>query len=218
MEGYGEKIRMLGVNSDYLSIGAIQHDGAKGENKHYHLVIRTLIKEQAIRVRFRKIFDNGKGNQHMSIKPWDGDIRAISYLFHEKPDQELFYRYNLDDDLIEKARAMNIEIQDKVATAKEKASWKIEEHLLKIYAEKELKPDRLTIAGDIMLFALRTDKYVPNDFLLKSMATKIAFKLLDYDQNDEVEFASNYISTLYRLDEDQHLQWTTSRRGGAFMR
>jgi len=42
--------------------------------------------------------------------------------------------------------------------------------------------------------------------------------LLDESFDDEVEFASNYISTLYRLDEDQHLQWTTSRRGGAFLR
>jgi len=220
MEGYGAKIRMLGLNDDYEQIAGIQHKGDKGENTHYHLVIKTRVKEQAMRVRFRKIFDLGKGNAHMSIKEWDGDIRAISYLFHEDPNQELFYRHNIDDETVEKARAKNIEVQDKVAQAKEKASWKIEEELMTIYREKHLKPNRYTIAGDIMLYALRHDKYVPNDFLLKSMAAKIEFKLLDSEETDEINFALNYISTVYRLDEDQHRMWVDnpSRRGGAFLR
>lgn len=33
---------------------------------------------QAFRVRFKKIFTEGKGNGHMAIKAWDGDMDACS--------------------------------------------------------------------------------------------------------------------------------------------
>jgi len=214
LDGYAEKLRMLSSCADYTSIVAIQHKGGSGENSHYHAVVRTAVKDQAFRVRLKKVFDLGKGNSHMSIKTWDGSIDAISYLFHEQPDQVLLVQYNVSDETIEKARARNIEVQQKVASAKERASYKIEEELMVLYLARKVKPDLLTISTDIILYALRHDKYVPNDFLLKAMAYKIQFRLIDGDLNDEIKFAKLYTSRVFRLDPDQERNWMDAPGGG----
>ena len=117
-DGYAEKMLMLKSVTDYEAIVAIKHKGASGENPHYHMVVRTHVKDQAFRVRMRKVFDQGKGNGHMSIKPWDGNIDAISYLFHENEDEPLVLQHNVSNETIEKAKARNREVKDKVATAK----------------------------------------------------------------------------------------------------
>jgi len=214
MEGYGEKIRMLPQVSDYTSLIVMSHKGGKGDNPHYHLVVATQVKEQAFRVRLKKVFNLGKGNEHLSVKSWDGNIDAISYLFHEDPEGDPFLAHNVSPDTITKARARNREVQDKVATAKERASWRIEESIYQRYVETNLKPDIYTISKDIILFALRHDKYVPNDFLLKAMAYKIQFRLMDGDLNAEEKFAKLYVSRVYRMDYDQERQWMATDGGG----
>lgn len=207
LEGYAEKIRMLTANEDYKSIVSMKHKGSAGENPHYHLVVSTQIKDQAFRVRLKKIFNEGSGNQHMSIKTWDGNIDAISYLFHEDPEGQLLLQHNVSDDTIDKARARNKEVLAKVVTAKERASWKIEEEIYQQYVNNKQKPDLLMISKDIVLFALRHDKYVPNDFLLKAMAHKIQFRMLNGDQKGEELFAVAYIADVYRMDYQEAMEW-----------
>lgn len=207
MDGYAEKMRMLAQVSDYQAIVAVRHRGASGENEHYHMVVKTQVKDQAFRVRMKKVFDKGKGNAHMSIKPWDGNIDAVSYLFHEDGDAKPIVQHNVTDETIVKARERNREVQTKMEEAKKRASWTIEEELLESYRQRKVKPDLHTIAKDIVLHALRMDKYVPNDFLLKAMASKIEFKLQDGDLNREQEFAINYVSRVYRMDYDQEAQF-----------
>lgn len=206
-EGYGEKIRKLTANDDYTAIAVIKHVGSTKENPHYHLVVATQVKDQAFRVRLKKIFNEGSGNQHMSIKPWDGNIDAISYLFHEDPEGDLFLAHKVSPETIVKAKARNKEVQDKVANAKERASWKIEEEIFQMYKRDHLESDLYNIAKDIVLFALRHDKYVPNDYLLKAMANKIRFRLMDGDLKGEEDFAISYVTDVYRLDYDQAREW-----------
>lgn len=214
LEGYAEKIMTLPLSKDYDAIVAMRHKGASGENPHYHLVIRTNVKQQAFRVRMKKIFDLASGNEHMSIKNWDGQIKAISYLFHEDPNGTPNLTHNVPADTIEKARQLNREIQKEVTVAKEKASWKIEEELMKIYmAQPSRGVDLYTVSKDILLFALRNDKYPPNDFLLKSMANKILFRLQNGNLKGEEEFARRYISNLYRMDYDTHQTWMATGGG-----
>jgi len=214
LDGYGEKIRMLPQVADYTSIVAMPHKGKLGNNPHYHLVVATQVKEQAFRVRLRKVFNLGSGNGHLGLRAWDGNIDAISYLFHEDADATPFLQHNVSNETIEKAKLRNKDVQEKVAKAKDRASWKIEEELLQIY---KATPDRerteYEIAKDIILHALRRDKYVPNDFLLKGMARKIQFKLLNGDLNSEETFAMNYVSSAYRMDYDQHTSWMASQGG-----
>ena len=200
MDDYPERIRMLSTVTDYLAIVAVKHRGASGENEHYHVVLKTSVKDQAFRVRMKKVFDKGKGNAHMSIKPWDGNIDALSYLFHEDEKAPLLVQHNVTDETIEKARERNREVHVKMEAAKQRASWTIEQELLESYIKTKQSPDLHEIARDIVLHALRMDKYVPNDFLLKAMASKIQFKLLKGDLNREHIFASDYVARVYRLD------------------
>lgn len=214
MDGYAEKMRMLSKTADYQAIVAVRHRGASGENEHYHMVVKTQVKDQAFRVRMKKVFDKGKGNAHMSIKTWDGNIDAISYLFHEDGDARPIVQHNVSDETIEKARERNREVQTKMEEAKKRASWTIEEELLESYRQRKVKPDLHTIAKDIVLHALRKDKYVPNDFLLKAMASKLLFKLQEADLDREEEFAISYISRVYRMDYDEEASFRARQGGG----
>lgn len=208
MDGYAERMRALALVSDYQAIVAVKHRGGTGENEHYHMVVKTQIRDQAFRVRMKKVFDAGKGNAHMSIKPWDGNIDAVSYLFHEDDDAKLIVQHNVTDETIEKARERNREVQTKMEAAKKRASWTIEEELLEHYrASKRTPVDTFTIARDIVLHALRQDKYVPNDFLLKAMASKILFKLQDGDTSAEDRFAKDYVARVYRMDYETQQSW-----------
>ena len=208
-DGYAEKIRMLQNCSDYNAIIAVKHYGKKKDNPHYHIVIKTRVKDQAFRVRLKKIFDQGKGNEHMSIKTWDGALEAISYLFHEDDSEDVIVlRHNVSDDTIQKAKELNKRVQGQVEKSKQKASWTLEQEVFEYYkSNPSLKPDQLQIAHMIILSALRKDKYVPNDFLLKAMVTKIMFKLLNGETNKEDVFAKRLVANVYRLDFVETQVW-----------
>lgn len=198
-EGYGEKIRMLVHCDDYTSIAGMKHNGLSGENPHYHLVIKTQVQQQALRVRLRKIFDQGKGNGHMSIKVWDGDIKAVSYLFHEEDDGELFVRKNIEDEYLARARIMNLTIKTQVESSKGKASWTLEEDVYQEYVKKgDRYPDEKDVAVLVLLTAWRNGKYAPNDYLLKAIVGRVMFRLCDGDESSEEALAARIVGKIYR--------------------
>lgn len=126
LEGYLPKIKSLEYSDDYSFIFGMKHTGSTGENAHYHLVIATKVNAQAFRVRMKKIFDQGKGNGHMSIKPWDGSDDACSYMFHE-PQAVVVIKKGVSDAQLVQFHDRNQHVQAEVKEAKEKASWTIEE-------------------------------------------------------------------------------------------
>lgn len=193
-DGYAEKIAMLKLVADYEAIVAVKHQGSTKENPHYHIVIKTQVKDQAFRVRMKKVFDQGKGNAHMSIKTWDGNIDAIAYLFHEDDEAQLVIQHNVSNETIEKARERNRQVQVKIEQAKDRASWRLEEEVF-LMVQPGASADY--IARTIILTALRKDKYVPNDYLLKAMVTKIQFKLLNGDVSKEEEFADGIVQWVF---------------------
>lgn len=199
LEGYGEKIKMLNNIADYRSIAAIKHVGDAKDNPHYHLVIRTEVKGQAFRVRMRKIFDQSKGNGHMSIKPWDGSADAVSYLFHEDPNGSLFLSYNLTDEYVAACRARNASVKEQIEASKERVSWKLEDEVYNYYVQKLVKsPDERDVAVQVMLTAWRNNKYAPNDYLLKAIVSKILYRLCEGSVEDEERLAYNLVNKIYR--------------------
>jgi len=202
LEGYSDKLTMLKVHVDFESIVAVRHKGATKENPHYHLVIKTNVKDQAFRVRLRKIFDQGKGNGHMSIKPWDGKREAISYLFHEDPDAVLVVQHNISDETIAEARCLNKQISQMVLDAKIKASWRAEEIVYeRIVEERKNNPARtltdVQIGTQLLLTCLRTGKYTPQPWLIRAMTERIQFKLLNGIEEDEEAFASRLARNIF---------------------
>lgn len=195
-DGYAEKMTMLRSVPDYEAIVAVKHRGKTGENPHYHLVIQTQVKDQAFRVRMKKVFDQGKGNAHMSMKPWNGSIDAISYLFHEEDDAHLVLRHNVSDELVDQAKARNREVQEKMKEATNRASWRLEDVVLE-QMRSRTNPSEDDIAMALILTALRSDKYMPNEYLLKSMTRRIQFRLLDHDLDKEEAFARNIVQAVF---------------------
>lgn len=196
-DGYADKILSLKSVADYESIVGIKHKGMKGDNPHYHLVIKTQVKDQAFRVRMKKVFNASKGNAHMGIKPWDGNIDALSYLFHEDQNAPLLIQHNVTDETIKKARERNADVQVKVAQAKERASWRLEDEVWEQIQKHDGGTSTDEIAKALILTALRNGKYMPNEYLLKSMVTRIQFRLCHGDLSREEQFADQIVWKIF---------------------
>lgn len=183
-EMYQERVMQLTQVLDYTKILCVKHKGETNENPHFHLVIETQVKDKAFRKRMVTRFDRGKGNGHMSIKPWDGNEEALSYMFHEPQAPIVLNKGHTDAD-ITRFINMNAKIQTLVLEAKGKASYLLEAQVLKDTSiTKDSTP--LEIAKCIVLTAMRSDKYCPNDFMLKTMTDRIRFKKQDgYIQDEE---------------------------------
>lgn len=195
-EGYREKIVIL----PYTTIIVVKHLGAKGDNPHYHMVIRTDVKPQAFRVRMKNVFPDGKGNAHMSIKPWDGDDKAISYLFHEETNDdkaEILRWDGLPRGRIDDFRSLNQQVQVGVAESKKKSAHLLWENALNHFKRHPPRSHK-EIAHWMILDALRNDKYVPQAWLLKAMTFKVMFLLDEGKVKNEEQTASLILNELWR--------------------
>lgn len=207
IDGYADKLPSLKLYDDFSSIIGVKHQGATKENPHYHFVIRTNVRDQAMRVRLRKIFNQGKGNAHMGMKAWDGQMGAISYLFHEDPDAVVVLRHNISDDTIAEAKKMNRLVQQLVTDNKLKASWRAEEIVYEEIVrqrtkradagEREVSLSDTQIGQRILLTCLRTGKYTPQPWLVRAMVQRIQFKLLNGHEEDEEAFAMRLARNIF---------------------
>lgn len=198
-DGYSDRIQALVLMSDYDAVLAVKHMGDSKENPHFHIVIRTNVESQTFRKRMKKVFPDGKGNGHMSIKAWDGDNKALSYLFHEEPDVVPLVRKGLTDTFITELRQLNQGIQEAVKDAKQKASHHLKDMALEYFRSLKLKhpPTDQDVCKWMVLAALRSDKYMPPRWQLQQMVPWVKFKLLEGDTNAEEEFAQNIARQMY---------------------
>jgi len=200
IDGYGAKLPMLQLCEDYKSLIAVKHMGNKGENPHYHFVVRTDVAQQAFRVRMRKIFDQGKGNGHMSLKSWDGDIDAVSYLFHEDENTTLLVQYNISDEYVAQAKERNRQVVAMVQASKTKASWHLEEIVYDQFKGSSRVPDESIIGQQLILAALRNGKYAPQAWHVRAMTQRIQFKLLNGSEELEEDYAMRLSRQIFHLD------------------
>lgn len=201
-DGYEERIATLALSGDYSRILSMEHEGSAKENKHWHLVITTQVEMQAFRKRMKKIFDKGKGNGHMSIVPWDGSEKSLSYLFHEDSPTNVSAPnvnkgYSQDD--VSRFRSQNIVVQDLVKKAKGKASYLLEDEVVKILQAKGGGFNDREVAKHILRCALDTGKYLPSDFMLKSMVDKIQYKLANGDLAAQEFVIENILSRIFKF-------------------
>jgi len=194
-DGYADKIGALTLQYD--SVVAVRHGGKTNENPHYHLVIKTSILPQAFRKRMKLLFPEGKGNQHMSIKPYDGAIEAVSYLFHEDPDAQLLVQHGVSDDYITKARTVNQKVRVMVQEAKERASWKLEDDVFEHLDKTQGYSDR-HIAKLLYLTALRSGKYPPQPHHCRVMTQKIQFRLCNGNEHEEERLCASLAENVFR--------------------
>lgn len=180
LEGYGDLLREVMGQSDYTKVYCLAHKGERTDpNPHWHLAITTTVKEKAFRKRMNAVFTKGKGNGHCSIKQWDGNIKAMSYMFHEEDDFGVpFINKGYSESDTEQFKKLNKDVKVLVEKAKQKAAWKLEEKVMDFY---KLNPRDYYTEFDVGYkfweIALENDMYPPNDWLLKSMVAKVIYKL-----------------------------------------
>ena len=198
LEGYSGKLAGMTLSNDYVGMVSVRHEGKTGENPHYHAVIRTGVKSQAFRVRMKNLFPDGKGNQHMSIVPWDGNDDALSYLFHEDPSAKLWTRKGLTDERIQELRAKNNNVRALVTEARKKASWTLEEEAYQYFlANPPYHLHERLVASRMYLMALQGGKYPPQPWLMRSMVIKVLFRMKHGELAKEERFCDELAKNLY---------------------
>lgn len=175
--GYAAIITELSKLEKFPLFLTMKHEGSKKENPHFHLILSTLQKTATLRTFLKTRFTLGKGNAHMSQKDWDGNERAIQYLFHEE-DGELITTKGFTEAFLH-------EMQEKAATfSREKKSYtnSLYDHVLFQIEQNddnygdivhEHKWDHMRIAYKIWDVCKAQDKSYPNKFLLDSLVRKV---------------------------------------------
>lgn len=95
-QGYRESFDSV-FGDRFVRLLCVKHLGKSRENPHYHFVFRTDYKDSALRKYLKSQFTQGKGNGHMSLKPWDGQDEALSYMFHEGTEPVMNKGYTQDE-------------------------------------------------------------------------------------------------------------------------
>jgi len=212
-EGTLDKISAFIFREEFEQYIAVRHEGDKDDpNPHVHLVIRSVEEVKKFRDRLRKTFTtkNHKGNAVYTCKQWDGRDDALSYLFHEEgigePGKfvpaEIISSKGLTENDIERYRTVSHKIQALVQDSKAKASWRLEEdameHFKKLPQNRYTPFDEREIAEYIIRTALVSNKYMPTDWLLKSMVTRVQFNLCQGDPGKENVCIQNILGRLYK--------------------
>jgi len=182
---------------DYIKVLCLRHKGDNKENEHFHLVVYTQVKPKAFRARMVGVYDKGKGNGHMSIKPFDGNEDALAYMFHEEGAPIVLNKGFAETD-IERFRERNLRVQEEVVKAKGKASFLLEEEVFNILSKKNERFSDRDIATVIIRTAFDSGKYLPSDFQIRSMVDKISFRLCNGNIAEEVIFIDTMVNRIYR--------------------
>jgi len=105
---------------------AVRHKGRGGNNPHFHIVgeykgKRTDSATAWVRRSLgvgKAEYPNRKGNGFCSCKLWDGNPKAISYLFHEDKNAPLIIQHGFTDEYIEECRGLNLMTKAEMSDAK----------------------------------------------------------------------------------------------------
>lgn len=107
----------------------LHHVDKEDSNPHCHIALKlhTNLQKQSLDTRVKKLFDVS-GAQYSS-KVWDGDSRALSYMYHDEK-VEIFNFLGLTDAEIAELKRTNEIVMAQVAVAKEKAGYKVIDYVL----------------------------------------------------------------------------------------
>lgn len=165
---------------DYESMMIGFHIGTKNKAPHAHFCIslKSELQKQSVDNRFRKLFDV-KGSL-FSSKPWDGSIKAMSYLYHD-PKGEVVNEMKLTEEELNEIKELNHEIQKVVEVNKGRASHKVVEYVLNEIGENQWT--RYEIGECILRAVARGQFYDPGDFQLERYINEIELKQVKDNPN-----------------------------------
>lgn len=177
LDGYYTKFVDVFDTDRFTHILYVHHTGKQGDNPHYHFVIRTDYRTDALRKYLKGHFDLAKGNRHLSLKAWDGDVRACSYLYHE--GTKVVSMKGFTDDELVLFKEKNDEVQKEI---KRKSPIKIIADCVAHFKENK----RLPSHSDIFMFIMNRLRvqgdFLPNKFQMDRWILRIQADLMDDGQ------------------------------------
>lgn len=170
------------IDYDNSAIG--YHIGGKTKKAHAHIVLqlKSVLQKQSLDTRMKKLFDV-KGADYSS-KPWDGDKKALSYLYHDKSGK---VEINMEMSEETKKEISNlVEVYDEiVTTAKGKASYKCVDTVLEeIKSSEQLWKPRQIVRR--ILMGVRAGKWHPPGAMLERYVDEILIKQGNDDDAEAV--------------------------------
>lgn len=184
LDGYQSKF--ADVFTDRFSrVLYVHHTGKKGDNPHYHFCFTCDYKKDALRKYLKGHFVLASGNKHLSLKDWDGSIRACAYLYHEGTpvtnlrgfsDQELEEFKNINKDVKQSQTKVPAIIERVIAR---KISYKVNDH--NFSQDSYYTPDH-DEKKDIFLLLMdefrKSGDWIPNKFQMERYINKVRMSLV----------------------------------------
>lgn len=197
-----EKLSQLLEWVDLTSCLVATHVGDKTEKEHAHFVIAmsSTLQKQSLDIRIKKIYAVSRADY--SSKPWDGDVHACSYLFHDTTAQILSSKGHTAED-IERYKSLNDDVQKVIAVNKSRASTRIPQRVADAITASAGQWTRKQIARHIIDLIRQGEVYEPGDYQLKRYIEEIYMKQLTKDQYEHYAEARAY--TLVSAYEDQEI-------------
>lgn len=190
LDGYQAKFQTV-FGDRFSRIIAAHHTGKKRDNPHYHFCFTTDYRKDALRKYLKKHFDLATGNKHLSLKEWDGNPKACSYLFHEGCDTPIFNRGFSEQD-IKDFKDMNDLIQSNMIKPNMIVD-KCVEHFKHGNEHKMINlPDKKDIFTYMMGVYKHNGEWLPNKFQAERVINKIRSELCDNPQAERVLWNTMY--------------------------
>lgn len=114
LDGYDNIIQKFFSSERFSSTIRVHHTGKHRNNPHYHLLVVTDYEQQTLRKAMNKVLTKAKGNKHVSVKDWDGKVRAVGYLFHEDTEPDMIRGDKFPKTFVDEARELNKTIQEEI--------------------------------------------------------------------------------------------------------
>lgn len=184
---------------DYTESAIGYHIGAKTSKAHAHIAIKLTseLQKQSIDTRLKKLFDV-KGSDYSS-KLWDGNPKALSYLYHDKSGK-VDIHMSLSEEQKSEIQNLVTVYDEIVTTAKAKASYKCVDVVLDAIKESGRTWSSREIATYIFK-GVRECKWHPPGSMMDRYVDEIRIKQGSDDESSGVVDAMvhNFLSRYERI-------------------
>lgn len=161
------------------------HTGSKTEKEHIHiaLVMMKSLQKQSIAERVKKLY-GVKGNEMLSIKPWNGDLKVLAYM--RQNDCEIdYFKFDLTPQQEEYIQSTNTIYLDIVTEAKKKAHTRIPERIIEEMAGSQWKPKAIIRR---ILIGVKNGEWYPPGHQMERYVQEIMIKT----DPDAVDLLTDY--------------------------
>lgn len=179
-DDYPEKIKRFFdpsgvVNLSMQRVLCVQHKGTKSNNIHWHLLFESDYKHDTLRRKLNDIFNAYSGTGNMSMKTWDGNIKACSYLFHEDSNAIPFINRGFSPEEIQTYRDLNNKVQVKL---KENSPMSHCHAICDICIQHDIRfSDHESIARRVYYYYIERGDWMPNKFQVLRYVKQIQLML-----------------------------------------